>query len=71
MVIQQFQPISENSQELKSLDGLDGYAYLRILAGQIGRLGGLDVTHRPPVGQRCPIHIDLTIPEVYFWSIMQ
>ena len=35
-----FQPISENSRELESLEGLDGYAYLPALAGQIGRANG-------------------------------
>jgi len=51
--IQQFQPILENSRELESLEGLDGYAYLRALAGQIDRPGGPDAARGPPVGQRC------------------
>jgi len=33
-------------------EGLDGYAYLRALAGRIHRVGGPDAARGPPVGQR-------------------
>jgi len=35
-------------------EGLYGCAYLRALAGRIGRVGGPDAAHGPPVGQRWP-----------------